>query len=108
MTQNLSEKTIFGEQRLPGRVLWESQRQSGGDLRRCGYDCEAFSGWGARENGFDPHYQMGQLNVYQTEGSLEKYHIPGFQAAVDCCVSSIMPTMPSRPPPHIGRQPYIM
>ena len=50
-----------------------------------------FPGGGARENGFDPHYQIGQWNVYQTEGSLEKYHIPGFQAAVDCCVSSIMP-----------------
>lgn len=50
-----------------------------------------FPGGGARENGFDPHYQMGQWNVYQTEGSLEKYHIPGFQVAVDCNASSIMP-----------------
>ncbi len=50
-----------------------------------------FPGGGARENGFDPHYQMGQWNVYQTEGSLEKYHLPGFQVAVDCNASSIMP-----------------
>ena len=50
-----------------------------------------FPGGGARENGFDPHYQMGQWNVYQTEGSLERYHLPGFQTAVDCRVSSIMP-----------------
>lgn len=50
-----------------------------------------FPGGGARENGFDPHYAAGQWNVYQTEGSLEKYHIPGFQAAVDCNASSIMP-----------------
>ena len=50
-----------------------------------------FPGGGARENGFDPHSQMGQWNVYQTEGSLEKYHIPGFQVAVDCNASSIMP-----------------
>lgn len=50
-----------------------------------------FPGGGARENGFDPHYQMGQWNVYQTEGSLQKYHLPGFQTAVDCHVSSIMP-----------------
>ena len=50
-----------------------------------------FPGGGARENGFDPHYQMGQWNVYQTEGSLEKYHIPGFQVAVDHHASSIMP-----------------
>lgn len=50
-----------------------------------------FPGGGARENGFDPHYQMGQWNVYQTEGSLQKYHLPGFQTAVNCHVSSIMP-----------------
>lgn len=50
-----------------------------------------FPGGGARENGFDPHYQMGQWNVYQTEGSLEKYHLPGFQVAVDQKAASIMP-----------------
>ncbi|MDO5350788.1 MAG: glycoside hydrolase family 3 N-terminal domain-containing protein [Lachnospiraceae bacterium] len=50
-----------------------------------------FPGGGARENGFDPHYQMGQWNVYQTEGSLEKYHIPGFQVAADYMAASIMP-----------------
>lgn len=50
-----------------------------------------FPGGGARENGFDPHYKMGQWNVYQTEGSLEKYHLPGFQTAIDAKTSSIMP-----------------
>ncbi|MBO5197200.1 MAG: glycoside hydrolase family 3 C-terminal domain-containing protein [Lachnospiraceae bacterium] len=50
-----------------------------------------FPGGGARENGFDPHYKMGQWNVYQTEGSLQKYHLPGFQTAVDCKAASIMP-----------------
>ena len=50
-----------------------------------------FPGGGARENGFDPHYAAGQWNVYQTEDSLRKYHLPGFQAAVDNNVSSIMP-----------------
>lgn len=50
-----------------------------------------FPGGGARENGFDPHYSMGQWNVYQTEGSLQKYHLPAFQTAVDSNVSSIMP-----------------
>lgn len=50
-----------------------------------------FPGGGARENGFDPHYKMGQWNVYQTEGSLEKYHIQGFLAAVDKNAASIMP-----------------
>jgi beta-glucosidase len=50
-----------------------------------------FPGGGARENGFDPHYAMGQWNVYATKGSLEKYHIPAFQVAVDHNTSSIMP-----------------
>ena len=50
-----------------------------------------FPGGGTRENGFDPHYKMGQWNVYQTEGSLQKYHLPAFQKAVDKKVASIMP-----------------
>ncbi len=50
-----------------------------------------FPGGGARENGFDPHYATGQWNVYPTEGSLEKYHIPGFLPAVRKKASSIMP-----------------
>ena len=50
-----------------------------------------FPGGGARENGFDPHYSMGQWNVYATEGSLQKYHLPAFKTAIDKKVSSIMP-----------------
>lgn len=50
-----------------------------------------FPGGGARENGFDPHYKMGQWNVYATEGSLEAYHLPPFQTAVDLHTASIMP-----------------
>lgn len=50
-----------------------------------------FPGGGARENGFDPHYAAGQWNVYATPGSLQKYHIPGFIAAVGKNTSSIMP-----------------
>lgn len=50
-----------------------------------------FPGGGARENGFDPHYKAGQWNVYQTPGSLAKYHLPGFQTAVDNNAASIMP-----------------
>ena len=50
-----------------------------------------FPGGGARENGFDPHYALGQRNVYATEGSLEKYHLPPFKAAVENNASSIMP-----------------
>lgn len=50
-----------------------------------------FPGGGARENGFDPHYKQGQWNVYQTKDSLQTYHIPAFQVAVDKKASSIMP-----------------
>ena len=50
-----------------------------------------FPGGGARENGFDPHYKLGQWNVYATENSLEKYHLPSFKAAVENNTSSIMP-----------------
>lgn len=50
-----------------------------------------FPGGGARENGFDPHYAQGQWNVYQTENSLQKYHIPAFRTAIRKKASSIMP-----------------
>lgn len=50
-----------------------------------------FPGGGARENGFDPHYAAGQWNIYPTEDSLEKYHMPGFLVAVEKNASSIMP-----------------
>lgn len=56
-----------------------------------GLTVKHFPGGGARENGFDPHYSQGQWNVYQTEGSLEKYHLPAFIKAVENNVSSIMP-----------------
>ncbi len=50
-----------------------------------------FPGGGARENGYDPHYAAGQWNVYQTPGSLEKYHLPGFRVAADKNAAAIMP-----------------
>ena len=50
-----------------------------------------FPGGGARENGFDPHYAAGQWNVYATEGSLQKYHIPAFRPAIQYHAASIMP-----------------
>lgn len=50
-----------------------------------------FPGGGARENGFDPHYAQGQWNVYQTENSLQKYHLPAFRTAVDVKASSMIP-----------------
>lgn len=50
-----------------------------------------FPGGGARENGFDPHYRQGQWNVYQTEDSLRKYHLPAFETAIKNHACSIMP-----------------
>lgn len=50
-----------------------------------------FPGGGARENGFDPHYAMGQWNVYATPHSLQNYHIPTFGPAVKFNAASIMP-----------------
>jgi beta-glucosidase len=50
-----------------------------------------FPGGGARENGTDPHYAYGQWNVYPTPGSLEKYHLPPFEAAVNAGTSGMMP-----------------
>ena len=50
-----------------------------------------FPGGGARENGFDPHYAAGQWNVYATPGSLQKYHLPAFQVAVDKHTAAVMP-----------------
>lgn len=50
-----------------------------------------FPGDGAAENGFESHYGMGQWRIYSTEGSLEKYQLVGFQAAVDAGVAGIMP-----------------
>ena len=56
-----------------------------------GLTTKHFPGGGARENGFDPHYELGQWNVYATQNSLEKYHLPPFKAAIENNTSSIMP-----------------
>ncbi len=50
-----------------------------------------FPGDGPAENGFEPHVPIGQWRLYPTAGSMEKYHLPPFQAAFDMKASSIMP-----------------
>lgn len=50
-----------------------------------------FPGDGAAENGFESHTYQGQWRLYPTEGSLEKYQLAGFQAAIDAGVGAIMP-----------------
>ena len=49
-----------------------------------------FPGDSASYNGFESHYKTGQWRVYRTEGSLEKYFLPSFQAAVDAKTAGIM------------------
>jgi beta-glucosidase len=50
-----------------------------------------FPGGGARHKGHDPHYKWGSFNPYPTPGSLYKYHIPPFKAAIEAGTTSIMP-----------------
>ena len=50
-----------------------------------------FPGDGPAENGFEPHLPIGQWRLYPTQGSMEKYHLPPFQAAFDMKASAIMP-----------------
>ncbi len=50
-----------------------------------------FPGDGAAENGFESHSAQGQWRLYPTAGSLEKYQLVAFQAAIDAGAGSIMP-----------------
>jgi beta-glucosidase len=79
-----------------GRIISEFQGAAVGN-HSIALTIKHFPGGGARENGFDPHYEEGKWNVYPTPGSLEKYHLPPFRAAVEHGASSIMPyySMPS-------------
>ncbi|MFJ5760565.1 glycoside hydrolase family 3 N-terminal domain-containing protein [Neobacillus sp. NPDC093182] len=49
-----------------------------------------YPGDGAVLNGLDPHNEQGQWAVYPTAGSLFKYQLPPFQAAIDAGASSVM------------------
>ena len=50
-----------------------------------------FPGGGPRDRGHDPHFDHGQLQPYPTAGSLYRYHLPVFQAAIDAGTTSVMP-----------------
>ena len=63
-----------------------------------------FPGDGAAENGMSSHNIGGQWRIYSTEGSLEKYHLSGFQAAIDAGVTGVMPSY-SRPATDARSQP---
>ncbi len=73
-----------------GRLITELQGKAVGN-HSIALTIKHFPGGGARENGFDPHYEEGKWNLYPTPGSLEKYHLPPFRAAVLHGASSIMP-----------------
>ncbi len=68
-----------------------------------------FPGGGARDDGQDPHFENGSFNIYPTEGSMEKYHIPPFQRAIEAGVSSVMPyyAYPSNDSADQGLPPYV-
>lgn len=67
-----------------------------------------FPGGGARDDGKDPHFKEGKFNPYPTEGSLLKYHIPPFKAAIEADTTSIMPyyAYPSNSSANQGLPPY--
>ena len=50
-----------------------------------------YPGGGPRDRGHDPHFDHGQLQPYPTEGSLYRYHLPVFQAAIEAGTTSVMP-----------------
>ena len=50
-----------------------------------------FPGGGARFLGRDPHFKEGNFNIYPTKGSLQKYHLPPFIAAIEAGTTSILP-----------------
>ena len=64
-----------------------------------------FPGDSASYNGLESHAAAGQLRMYMVEGSLEKYFLPAFQAAVDAKVAGIMPCY-SRPALINAKQTY--
>ena len=84
------ERTDFVKDAI-ARVIKGFQGEEGLETDGIALTTKHFPGGGARENGFDPHYELGQWNVYATEGSLEKYHLPPFKAAIENSTSSIMP-----------------
>ncbi len=67
-----------------------------------------FPGGGARKHGRDPHFKEGSFNIYPTKGSLQKYHLPPFKAAIKAGTTSILPyyAYPSNESADQGLPPY--
>ncbi|MCM3729480.1 glycoside hydrolase family 3 C-terminal domain-containing protein [Neobacillus cucumis] len=67
-----------------------------------------FPGGGSRYLGKDPHFEEGNFNIYPTPGSLQKYHLPPFIAAIEAGTNSILPyyAYPSNKSADQGLPPY--
>ncbi|MEH7481363.1 glycoside hydrolase family 3 N-terminal domain-containing protein [Neobacillus drentensis] len=67
-----------------------------------------FPGGGSRYLGKDPHFEEGNFNFYPTTGSLQKYHLPPFIAAIEAGTTSILPyyANPSNKSADQGLPPY--
>jgi beta-glucosidase len=105
------EETFGEDPKLVGDMNYEIVR--GFQTEELGKDSVAitvkhFPGGGARDDGQDPHFENGSFNIYPTEGSLEKYHIPPFQRAIEAGVASVMPyyAYPSNDSADQGLEPY--
>ncbi|MFJ5758776.1 glycoside hydrolase family 3 N-terminal domain-containing protein [Neobacillus sp. NPDC093182] len=105
------EETFGEDPKVVGDMNYEIVRGFQGET--LGADSVAitvkhFPGGGARDDGQDPHFANGSFNIYPTEGSLEKYHIPPFQKAIEAGVASVMPyyAYPSNDSADQGLEPY--
>jgi len=67
-----------------------------------------FPGGGARDRGKDSYFEEGRFNIYPTAGSLLRYHLPPFRAAIEAETSSIMPyyAYPSNVSANQGLPPF--
>jgi beta-glucosidase len=105
------EETFGEDPKVVGDMNYEIVR--GFQTEKLGTDSVAitvkhFPGGGARDDGQDPHFSNGSFNIYPTEGSMEKYHIPPFQRAIEAGVASVMPyyAYPSNDSANQGLEPY--
>ncbi|TDL67573.1 glycoside hydrolase family 3 protein [Rhodococcus qingshengii] len=105
------EETFGEDPKLVGDMNYEIIR--GFQTEKLGTDSvgitvKHFPGGGARDDGQDPHFANGSFNIYPTEGSMEKYHIPPFQRAIEAGVASVMPyyAYPSNDSADQGLEPY--
>ena len=67
-----------------------------------------FPGGGTKYWGRDPHFEEGNFNIYPTKGSLQKYHLPPFNAAIEAGTTSIIPyyAYPSNKSANQGLPPF--